>query len=172
MDRTRGFQQAARPSFQERSVKPSIRILLAATAIAAVSTAALAAQTAADVIHARQAGYKQLGGAFKGLHDQLVSPNPDKAQVAALAKRVNEIAGQIPGWFPKGSGPETGVKTRAKAEIWQRYGEFQGDAKALSAETAKLSALAAAGNIDGATAQFKAVGEKCGACHTPFREKE
>jgi cytochrome c556 len=64
------------------------------------------------------------------------------------------------------------VKTRAKAEIWQRYGEFQGDAKALSAETAKLSALAAAGNIDGATAQFKAVGEKCGACHTPFREKE
>lgn len=153
-------------------MKPPIRILSVALAVAAVSTAALAAQSAADVIHARQAGYKQLGGAFKGLHDQLVAPNPDKAQIAALAKRVNEIAGQIPGWFPKGSGPEAGVKTRAKAEIWQRYGEFQGDAKALGVETAKLAAIAPAGDVGALQVQFKAVGEKCGACHTPFREKE
>ena len=153
-------------------MKPSIRILSAAMAVAAVSSAALAAQSAAEVIHARQAGYKQLGAAFKGLHDQLAASNPDKAQIVAYAKRINEIAPQIQGWFPKGSGPEAGVKTRAKAEIWQRYGEFQGDAKALSAETAKLAAMAPGGDIKALNAQFKAVGGKCGACHTPFREKE
>jgi cytochrome c556 len=153
-------------------VKPSIRILSLAVAALAVSSAALAAQGAAEVIHARQAGYKQLGAAFKGLHDQLVSSNPDKVQVAAYAKRVNEIAGQIPGWFPKGSGPEAGVKTRAKADIWQRYGEFQADAKALSGETAKLASVAAGGDVDALKGQFKAVGDKCGACHKAFREKE
>lgn len=149
-----------------------IKSVGAAILLAAISGGALAAASAADVIHARQAGYKQLGGAFKALSDQLKSPNPDKAQVAALSKRVNEIAPKIATWFPAGSGPEAGVKTRAKADIWARGAEFQADAKALTVETAKLAALGAKGDIDGARAQFKAVGAKCGACHKPFREEE
>jgi cytochrome c556 len=153
-------------------LKSVMRGLGVAVLLAAMSGAALAASSAADVIHARQAGYKQLGGAFKGLSDQLSSPSPDKAQVAALSKRVNEIAPQIAGWFPAGSGPEAGVKTRAKAEIWSKRAEFDADAKALAVETAKLAALGAKGDIDAAKAQFKVVGGKCGACHTPFREKE
>lgn len=152
-------------------MKPTIRIIGAAVAVACIGGAALAASTA-DVIHARQAGYKQLGAAFKGLSDQLNSSTPDKAQIAAYAKRMNEIAPQIGGWFPKGSGPESGVKTRAKADIWQRYGEFQAASKALAAETAKLQTVAAGGDISATKAQARAVGAKCGACHTPFREKE
>jgi cytochrome c556 len=171
--RPRISTSCALASFQgAQRVKPSIRILSAAMALAAVSGAALAAQSAADVIHARQAGYKQLGSAFKGLHDQLVSSSPDKVQIAAYARRINEIAPQIQGWFPKGSGPEAGVKTRAKPAIWQRYGEFQADAKALAAETARLAAVAPGGDVGAIKAQFKAVGDKCGACHTAFREKE
>ena len=153
-------------------MKQMIRGLGVAVLLAAISGAALAAASAADVIKARQAGYKQLGGAFKALGDQLNSPSPDKAQVAALSKRVNEIAPQIAGWFPAGSGPEAGVKTRAKADIWKKRGEFDADAKALTVETAKLAALGAKGDIDAAKAQFKVVGGKCGGCHTPFREKE
>jgi cytochrome c556 len=153
-------------------VKATIRNIGVAIAVAAIAGAAVAAANPADVIHARQAGYKQLGAAFKGLNDQLNSPSPDKAQIAAYARRVNEIAPQIAGWFPKGTGPEAGVKTRAKAEIWQRYGEFQADAKALTVETAKLQATAAGGDIGAIKLQTKAVGAKCGACHTPFREKE
>lgn len=149
-----------------------IKSIGAAAILAAMSGAGWAATSAANIIHARQAGYKQLGGAFKALSDQLNSPNPDKVQVAALSKRVNDIAPKIANWFPAGSGPEAGVKTRAKAEIWTRGAEFQADAKALTDETAKLAALGAAGDIAAAKAQFKVVGGKCGSCHTPFREKE
>lgn len=153
-------------------MKSPIGIIGAALVAAVIAGAAVAAATPAEVIHARQAGYKQLGGAFKGLNDQLNASSPDKAQIAALARRVNELAPQIAGWFPKGTGPEAGVKTRAKAEIWQRYGEFQADAKALAAETARLQTVAAGGDIDAIKAQVKVVGGRCGACHTPFRAKE
>ena len=149
-----------------------IKSVGAAVLLTAMSGAAWAAASAADVIHARQAGYKQLGVAFKALNDQLKSPTPDKAQVAALSKRVNEIAPQIATWFPAGSGPEAGVKTRAKPDIWVRGAEFQADAKALRVETAKLASLGAKGDIEAVKVQFKAVGARCGACHKPFREEE
>lgn len=149
-----------------------IKSVGAAIVLAAAAGAALAAATPADVIHTRQAGYKQLGAAFKGLSDELKSPSPDKAKIAALSKRVGEIAPQISGWFPAGSGPEAGVKTRAKAVIWTKQAEFQGDAHAFQAEAAKLAAVGARGDIPATQAQFKATGAKCGACHDVFREKE
>jgi cytochrome c556 len=152
-------------------LKLAIKSAAVAVVLAAVSGAALAA-TSAEIIHTRQAGYKQMGGAFKALGDELKSPQPDKAKIAALSKRVNEIAPQISGWFPAGSGPQAGVKTRAKAVIWARSAEFQADGKALSVETAKLAAIGARGEIAATQAQFKATGAKCGACHDVFREKE
>lgn len=149
-----------------------VKSLIAALALTAMSGAALAAVSAAEVVKTRQAGLKQLGGAFKSLSDQLNSPSPDKAQVAALTKRINQIAPQIAGWFPAGSGPQPGIKTHAKPEIWTRNAEFQADAHALAGETAKLAAIGAGGDIDAVKAQVKATGAKCGACHSAFREKE
>jgi cytochrome c556 len=156
----------------ETDVNLVIKSMGVAAVLAATAGGAWAAATAADAIHARQAGFKQMSAAFKGLNDQLNSPAPDKAQVAALSKRVNEIAPQIGGWFPAGTGPEAGVKTRAKPDIWAKPAEFQAAARALPVETAKLASLGAMGDIEAAKAQFKVVGGKCGACHTPFREKE
>ena len=49
---------------------------LTAAALATVAAAQTRARTPADVIQARQAGYKQLATAFKGLNDQLRAAEP------------------------------------------------------------------------------------------------
>jgi cytochrome c556 len=124
-----------------------------------------------DQIEARQAGFKKIGGTFKALNDQLHSPAPDKAQIAALANQLKGLTPAISTWFPAGTGPEAGVKTAAKAEIWQKNDVFKADAKALQAETDKLASVAAAGDLAAIGAQVHEVGAKCGACHTEFRQK-
>ena len=140
--------------------------------VSSVALAAAPQPTPQQTIETRQAGLKKIGGTFKALFDQLRSPAPDKAQIVTLATQLKGLTPAIQGWFPAGSGPEAGVKTAAKAEIWQKHDEFIGDAKALSAETDKLAEIAPAGDIAAITAQAKVVGSKCGACHTAFRQKD
>src|SRR4051812_5292453 len=66
----------------------------------------------------RQGHYKELGAAFGGINAELRKDAPDKALIAANAGKMKALAADLPSWFPKGSGPEAGVKTQAKAEIW------------------------------------------------------
>lgn len=153
-----------------------MRKMMIAGAIAlagVIGTASVAAAlTPQEAVAQRQKGFKQIGGAFKALNDQLRSGSPDKAQVSAAAAQLKTLAPQIQGWFPAGSGAEAGVKTRAKAEIWSKSAEFKAAAKALQVETDKLAAVAAGGDTAAIQAQAKAVAGKCGGCHEAFREKE
>src|SRR2546430_1091775 len=73
---------------------------------------------AAEVISARQQGFKKMGAAFKSLHKELSGSSPDAAKIAAAAADIKTGTDAVVGWFPPGSGPEAGVKTQAKAEIW------------------------------------------------------
>ena len=141
-------------------------------AAALAGGAALAAQTAAQTIAARQAGYKQMGAAFKTINDQLRTNSPDTAAVAAASRRIGEISTAQFGWFPKGSGPESGVKTRAKPAIWSDPARFAAAQKALQTEAAKMQRLAAARDVAGMKAQAKALGGACAGCHKPFRAEE
>ena len=81
---------------------------------------------AADTIRMRQANYKQMGGAMKGISDQLPATAPALARDPAATRRL--LAGhgpQVLRWFPHGSGAEAGVRTRAKPEIWSDPRGFQ-----------------------------------------------
>ena len=141
----------------------TIAVVLALTAGGAV------AATVGETIAARQAGFKQLGGAFKGLNDELKADAPDKAKLTAFAKTMNTQARLVPTWFPKGSGPESGVKTKAKANIWTDGAKFAAAGKGLQTETAKLQTIAASGDLDALRAQVRATGGACKSCHEPFR---
>src|SRR5438105_8253408 len=66
----------------------------------------------------RHKNFKQMGGAFKAILDELKKDTPDTAVVAANAHKVKTFAADLPHWVPKGSGPETGMKTLAKPVIW------------------------------------------------------
>jgi cytochrome c556 len=146
--------------------------------VAALAASALALLAAAKVdpnvaIPARQMGMKQIGRTFKGINDQLHSGAPDAAAVAAGAHQLADLARKVPSLFPAGSGPETGVKTAAKADIWAQPADFRAKALALATATAALD-KAARKSADPAVLQpFVArVGGACKACHTTYKVQE
>jgi len=156
----------------------TILAALAATASLAAGTS-LAADTGpapatpgGKAVLARQAHYKELNAAFAGLNAELRKDSPDKALVAADAGKMKALATDLPSWFPKGSGPEAGVKTQAKAEIWTDAAGFAAAVTKLQAETAKLQDLAAAGDLDATKAQARATAGACKACHDAYRAQE
>jgi cytochrome c556 len=144
--------------------------VLAACAVAPVAAAKVDPNVA---IPARQMGMKQIGRTFKGINDQLHSGAPDAAAVAAGAHQLADLSRKVPGLFPAGSGPETGVKTSAKAEIWAQPADFRAKAKALANATAALD-RAAAKSADPAVLQplVAQVGGACKACHTTYKAPE
>lgn len=139
--------------------------------MASLAGAALAADMA-GVIKDRQAHYKQIGKAAKGIYETLNSPSPDVASVQANAKLIDQLAPQVPGWFPAGSGPEAGVKTGAKAEIWSHPADFKAAAAGFATEARKFDAVAAGGDVAAIRAEYGALGKACKTCHDPFRKKD
>ena len=141
-----------------------------ACALAAGGTAlAQDASPGAKAVLARQAHYKELQKTLGGMVGELRKDAPDKAAVTAAAATLAGLAKQAPSWFPKGSGPEAGVKTAAKAEIWTDAAGFAAAATKLADETAKLQQVAAGGDIEAMRAQAKAVGGACNTCHDKYR---
>jgi cytochrome c556 len=133
---------------------------------------ALAQSAGAKAAHDRHEGFEQLGKAFKAINDQLQSGKPDLAVVRASAQTVQAQAGKVGTWFPAGSGPQAGVKTHAKAQIWSDPAGFQAALKPLAPAAAKLNAAAKGGDVDAIRAAFKETGAACGGCHDKFREKK
>jgi len=102
------------------------RLVLTAAAVAAiVTTAAAQTRSPADLIRERQAHYKQMGGAMKGLYDQLHSDTPSLDAIRQSSRTVVTFAPQLLRWFPRGTGPEAGVRTRALPEIWSDNQNFR-----------------------------------------------
>jgi cytochrome c556 len=153
----------------------------AAAAMAAGALAAAGAAVAHDdmgpvpntpagkAVVARHQNFKQLGGAFKAIMDELKKPAPDKAVLAANAKRMDALAAQEASWFPKGSGAESGAKTGAKPEIWSDPTGFAAAVQRLQGATAKLDQIAAAGDLDAFKAQVRETGAACKNCHDKYR---
>jgi cytochrome c556 len=153
-------------------------VLALAAAMAAACGTATAQDNAAAItaggkaVLVRQAHYKDLGKAFVGLGGELRKDAPDKAAISAGAVTVNTLAQDLPSWFPKGSGPEAGVKTAAKAEIWTDAAGFAAAAGKLQGEAAKLQEVAVAGDLDAIKTQVRATGAACKACHDQYRQPE
>lgn len=152
--------------------RPVALVLGLALSFAAVGGVAMAAVDAGKVITSRIDNYKKIGKAFKDINDGLKADAPDAKAIAAQAKTIKDLSGHIPSWFPKGTGPETGLKTRAKADIWTDWATFAASAKSLNAESAKLETISKGGNIDAIKAQVKATGGACKTCHDKFRGPE
>lgn len=139
------------------------------SAIAAVTYGA-----ANDVISARQANFKDLGAAFKKLGDELKKPSPAASQLDPSVARIADLAKQLSQqgrFFPKGSGPEAGVETGARKEIWEKPQEFQKALQTLSTEAGNLASIPTA-DTTSLKAQFRKLGTACKDCHTSFREKD
>jgi len=147
--------------------------LLAAAAIAAIVTTAAAQNRApADVIHMRQANYKQMGGAMHAISEQLHGASPSIDVIRQGSRVIVGFAPQLLRWFPRGTGPEAGVRTRALPQIWSDNANFRRAGATLLVAARALDAAARRGDMEAIRAAVPQVAHACGNCHDSFRAPE
>ena len=147
------------------------RLVLTAAAVAAIVTAAQT-PSPADLIRDRQAHYKQMGGAMKGINDQLHSGAPAIGAIRQGSHVIVTFAPQLLRWFPRGTGQEAGVRTRALPEIWSDNANFRRAGATLLVAARALDAAAQRGDMDAIRAAVPQVAHACGNCHDTYRAPE
>lgn len=123
----------------------------------------------AAYMNARHENYEMLGANMKVLQDNFRSETPDMAAVAPAAANVKAFADAMGAWFPAGTGPNSGIESEAKANIWTDRATFDAALAKLQEESVKLVAAADAAAFK---AQFPATGGSCKNCHDTFREEK
>lgn len=150
-------------------------VAFAAAAAMIVATAALAQlrpPEAAGTIRARQANYKQMAAAMKGIGDELKGSRPSAHRIRRHSAVIAGFAPQLLRWFPRGTGPEAGVRTRARPDIWADNQGFTRAGAVLVVAARNLDAAARRGDLAGVRAALPAVRSACGGCHDDFRAPE
>ncbi len=144
---------------------------MSVTALVVIAPALLAASVP-DIIAARQANFKQMGRAFKGMNDEVKLPAPSVQSLQANALIIEKSAARVALGLPRGSGTESGVKTSALPAVWEKWAEFKSDSNALKLAARKLRIATASGNVDTIKAAMPAVGLACKTCHQSFKAKD
>ena len=146
-------------------------LLVCGVALAASAAMAAASLSGAEAAKDRQAHMKEMGKAAKAIGAQLHDGKAEAAVVQPAAQVIASHANELPHWFPKGSGKESGAKTHALALIWSEPADFAIKAKALQAAAPKLLAVAGTGDLARVGPAMKEVGGTCKGCHEKFEEK-
>ncbi|WP_284268499.1 c-type cytochrome [Bradyrhizobium iriomotense] len=121
-------------------------------------------------IKPRQDKFRDIGGALKAINDELKKGRIDwDNTVVPNAQTIKDRSAYLLNWFPKGSGPEAGVKTYALPSIWQKNEDFVKLGKAAQDEAAKLNQVALSKNGNALKTEVDAMGKACKACHDSYR---
>jgi cytochrome c556 len=125
------------------------------------------------LIKGRQDKLRDMGGALKAVEDELKKRSPDwENAILPNAQTVQSRSTYLLTWFPKGSGPESGVKTYALPAIWQKPDDFTKLGKTAQSEAAKLNQIAASKDAAALKAQGLTLGKACKACHDSYRSPD
>ena len=150
-------------------------LILGAAALAAIAATAAATSRApapADTIHMRQANYKQMGAAMKGINEQLRGSHPSVARIRRHSALIARHAPQLLRWFPPGSGAEAGVRTRARPEIWTARAGFTRAGAGLVVAARDMDVAARRGDFAAIRPAAAALAHACSACHDDYRAPE
>jgi cytochrome c556 len=135
--------------------------------------AAVAGPTETAQIKPRQDKLRDMGGALKSITDDIKSGKLDwDNTILTNVQTIKDRSAYLLKWFPKGSGPEAGVKTYALPAIWQKNDDFVKLGKAAQAEALKLEQVAMTKNADALKAQVIVTGKACKACHDNYRSPD
>ena len=139
-----------------------------------ITVAALAADPPpAAQIKPRQDKLRDMGGALKAINDELKKGKVDwDNTIIPNAQTIKDRSAYLLNWFPKGSGPEAGVKTYALPAIWQKQDDFTKIGKAAQAEAIKFDQVVNTRNLDALKAEAVTMGKACKACHDDYRSKD
>lgn len=148
-------------------------VAVAALFVANAATVAFADPPPAAQIKPRQDKLRDMGGALKAIADEIKKGRIDWDNAAIPnAQTVKDRSGYLLGWFPKGSGPESHVKTYALPAVWAKPDEFTKLGKQLQADAAKLNQVVQAKDEAGLKAQVQVIGKTCKACHDTYRSPD
>lgn len=124
-----------------------------------------------QIIFARKANERELGGAYSELKDELKKKKPMQFLVGEYAGQVASWGQDQAHWYPEGSGPESGEDTNAKPEIWTEREEFDKIYAAFLVEAKKLDAAADTVDNKAVGTQLEATAKACIACHERFKTR-
>jgi len=134
-----------------------------------MTAAAAIAATPADTIRSRIANYRALGAAFKTTNDTVRAGGFRSPALRQAAARISAAARNQYAWYPAGSGPQSRVRTAAKAEIWTRAHEFRAAQDAFARQATAFERIVASGNEAAIRAGARQLGASCKGCHDSFR---
>ncbi len=123
----------------------------------------------ADSVRMRIAEFREIGASFKAINDAMRSPTPQTMLLQIAARQIVNSSKQIYSWFPAGSGPESGAKTRTKPEIWQQAAKFKLAQDAFGKQAMAFQRAAGMGNVAMIQAESRKLGATCKGCHDAFR---
>jgi cytochrome c556 len=126
---------------------------------------------ARQIVKAREDSFHKLGKAAKKLGDDLDRWTPNRADINDDAETILELARELHNWFPEGTGPGAGIKTRALSVIWSSPQEFKEDAETFAFEAEKLVQIAQSSDLPVVRAQGKVLAGACRTCHRGFRAR-
>lgn len=134
--------------------------------VAGCASKSMSRMGSGDVVADRQRLMKLQGASWADIQAKAKAGNIEA--IAVNAETLALTAQRIPGLFPEGSLTD---KSKAKPEVWQKWPEFEKDAKNLAVEAEKLRDAAKAKNEQLTQQIVKDFGRNaCGTCHTPFRQ--
>lgn len=146
------------------------RSWIPALALMAAASPLLAAP--ADAIRSRIASFRELGAAYKAVNDSLRGGEVQTVLLAQSARQVRNAARGQYGWFPAGSGPQAGVKTAAKPEIWANPAKFKAAQDSFAAAADQFQKVVAGGDAAAIRTQARKLGAACKGCHDSFRTED
>lgn len=124
------------------------------------------------IAYERHENFERIGDAFKAITDELKKDSFDIAVIRNGAETINGFAPKVATWFPKGSGPEDGIRTDALQTIWTKPEQFQQAANRFVDEAARFKALTETGDRAALQKGAGDLGASCKNCHDTFREKD
>lgn len=151
----------------------TVTTLLCSTLLA-LGSASLAAQAATPdvqtLVKERQQGFQNMGKSMKAMGKNLKKKEQaDFAVIAQAARTLAQESQKIPGWFPKGSGPETKLEMEALASIWEPQSDFKAIADKLAKDSAQLVNLISSKDHKAIITQLRKVKGSCGSCHDSYK---
>lgn len=126
---------------------------------------------AGDLIKARVESYREIGASMKNINDELRSGAPQPIILQLSARQILSASRAQYAWYPAGSGPGIGVKTKAKAQIWSNAPQFKASQDAFAREALAFSRVARTGDVARLRAAARTLGQTCAACHRQFRSE-
>lgn len=148
-------------------------MMMAGAGLALVLGGSAAAQfSPKEGVAARVNAYRETGSAFKTINDQLKAPAPLKIMMRTSARTIAATGRDQYAWFPAGSGPEAGLKTKAKAAIWSDAAGFRDAQARFQREADLMTKVVETGDKAAMQKQARALGQACSACHQKYRAED